>query len=192
MEFGRRSFVLFTCDPLTGARDRVLVAGLGIGEGVVQEKVQVDHYFVSRRGNAVRSVLTHKAQLMEEPRPAHRRSAYAPAPDELRDALPDGRADPAVVAVGDRIEELFGCPQDIEGTFTADGRLHILQSRPMVLDWPAAAVDQHQRHRVLPGRHHGADLHLRPALLPETSTTSTGCSACPARSSTGTRVNCAA
>lgn len=46
MEFGRRSFVLFTCDPLTGARDRVLAAGLGIGEGVVQEKVPVDHYFI--------------------------------------------------------------------------------------------------------------------------------------------------
>lgn len=136
MEFGRRSFVLFTCDPLTGARDRVLAAGLGIGEGVVQEKVPVDHYFVSRRGNTVRSVLAHKAQLMEEdperltdgPRPV-------PAPEELRDApaLTDEQIQ-RVVAVGDRIEKLFGCPQDIEGTFTTDGRLHILQARPVVLE----------------------------------------------------------
>ncbi|MFF4749445.1 PEP/pyruvate-binding domain-containing protein [Streptomyces sp. NPDC002514] len=136
MEFGRRSFVLFTCDPLTGARDRVLAAGLGIGEGVVQEKVPVDHYFVDRRGDAVRSVPAHKAHMMQE---NPDRLADGPrtvsAPEELRDAPAlTGEQIQQVVAVGDRIEKLFGCPQDIEGTFTADGRLHILQARPVVLE----------------------------------------------------------
>lgn len=136
MEFGRRSFVLFTCDPLTGARDRVLAAGLGIGEGVVQEKVPVDHYFVSRRDNAVRSVLAHKTQLMEEnPGRLADGPRTVPAPEELWDApaLTDEQIQ-EVVMVGDRIEKLFGCPQDIEGTFTADGRLNILQARPVVLE----------------------------------------------------------
>ncbi|MFF7788128.1 PEP/pyruvate-binding domain-containing protein [Streptomyces sp. NPDC007991] len=136
MQFGRRSFVLFTCDPLTGARDRVLAAGLGIGEGVVQEKVPVDHYFISRRGDTVRSVLAHKTQLMEEnPDRLADGPRTVPAPEELRYApvLTDEQIQ-QVVAVGDRIEKLFGCPQDIEGTYTADGRLHILQARPVVLD----------------------------------------------------------
>ncbi|WP_405970336.1 PEP-utilizing enzyme [Streptomyces sp. NBC_00988] len=136
MEFGRRSFVLFTCDPLTGARDRVLAAGLGVGEGVVQEKVPVDHYFVSRRGNTVRSVPADKTHMMEEnPDRLDDGPRTVPAPEELRHApaLTDEQIQ-RVVAVGDRIEKLFGRPQDIEGTFTADGRLHILQARPVVLE----------------------------------------------------------
>ncbi|MCX5449464.1 PEP/pyruvate-binding domain-containing protein [Streptomyces nigrescens] len=136
MEFGRRSFVLFTCDPLTGARDRVLAAGLGIGEGVVQEKVPVDHYFISRRDDAVRSVLAHKTQLMEEnPERLADGPRTAPVPEELCDtAVLTEEQIRKVVATGDRIERLFGCPQDIEGTFTADGTLHILQARPVVLE----------------------------------------------------------
>ncbi|MGW2836212.1 PEP/pyruvate-binding domain-containing protein [Streptomyces sp. NPDC001493] len=136
MEFGRRSFVLFTCDPLTGARDMVLAAGLGIGEGVVQEKVPVDHYFVSRRDNTVRSVPADKTQMMEEnPAQLDEGPRIVPAPEELRHspALTDQQIQ-RVVAVGDRIEKLFGCPQDIEGAFTEDGRLHILQARPVVLE----------------------------------------------------------
>lgn len=136
MEFGQRSFVLFTCDPLTGARDRVLAAGLGIGEGVVQEKVPVDHYFVSRRGDEVRPVLAHKTQAMrEDPQRLADGPRTVDVAEELRDvpALSDAQIR-AAVAAGDRIEELFGCPQDIEGTFTADGRLHILQARPVVLE----------------------------------------------------------
>ncbi|HEY8978732.1 MAG TPA: PEP/pyruvate-binding domain-containing protein [Streptomyces sp.] len=136
MERGRRSFVLFTCDPLTGARDRVLAAGLGIGEGVVQEKVPVDHYFISRRGDTIRSVVAHKTHAMEEnPERLADGPRVAPVAEELQDlpALSEAQIREAVAA-GDRIEKLFGCPQDIEGTFTADGRLHILQARPVVLE----------------------------------------------------------
>ncbi|MEW2544897.1 PEP/pyruvate-binding domain-containing protein [Streptomyces sp. NPDC047002] len=136
MEFGERSFVLFTCDPLTGARDRVLAAGLGIGEGVVQEKVPVDHYFVSRRDGAVRSVLAHKTHRMarDPDRPADG-PQLSEVSERLRDtaALTDEQIRRAVAA-GDRIERLFGRPQDIEGTFTDDGALHILQARPVVLE----------------------------------------------------------
>ncbi|MFI0817540.1 PEP/pyruvate-binding domain-containing protein [Streptomyces sp. NPDC021098] len=136
MVFGRRSFVLFTCDPLTGARDRVLAAGLGIGEGVVQEKVPVDHHFIDRRTGAVRSVVAHKSERVEEdptrpgsgPRllPVHGRERDEPA-------LTDGQIR-RITELGDRVERLFGCPQDIEGTLTEDGAPHLLQARPVVLD----------------------------------------------------------
>jgi len=49
MVFGERSFVMFTCDPKTAARDTVIVAGYGIGEGVVQEAVPVDHFLWAAR-----------------------------------------------------------------------------------------------------------------------------------------------
>lgn len=136
MEFGRRSFVLFTCDPLTGARDRVLAAGLGIGEGVVQEKVPVDHYFISRRDDTVRSVLAQKTLAMEEnPDRLADGPRLTPVSEELCEAPAlTGEQIQQVVRTGDRVERLFGYPQDIEGTFTADGALHILQARPVVLE----------------------------------------------------------
>ncbi|MBC7984629.1 MAG: phosphoenolpyruvate synthase, partial [Candidatus Obscuribacterales bacterium] len=60
MIFGERSWVLFTCDPNTAARDGVLVAGYGIGEGVVQEAVPVDHYFVNAKSGVIRHQLADK------------------------------------------------------------------------------------------------------------------------------------
>ncbi|AVT37788.1 PEP/pyruvate-binding domain-containing protein [Plantactinospora sp. BB1] len=115
MVFGERSFVLFTADPRLGSRDTVIAAGHGIGEGIVQEKVPVDHYFVDRATGEVRS---HVAERAEAPGPVLRGSRLT-----------------ELVRLGHRIEDLFGVPQDIEGTITADGRVHVLQSRPIVLDW---------------------------------------------------------
>lgn len=136
MVFGERSFVLFTADPKTSARDPVLVAGHGIGEGVVQERVAVDHYFVSRKGGEIRRDIAEKLTqltvnasdgygLCEQPVPAEKVTAACLSDDEVR----------RVVEFGDKIERLFGAPQDIEGTLTADGSIHILQSRPIAIDY---------------------------------------------------------
>ncbi|MBP2479156.1 pyruvate,water dikinase [Crossiella equi] len=136
MAFGQRSFVLFTCDPITGSRDRVIAAGLGIGEGVVQEKVPLDHHFAPRDGQPVRTVTAHKDLRMDlDPvRPAAGPVLLPVRADEREaPALSPGQVQ-EVLALGDRVERLFGPGQDIEGTFTTDGKLHVLQARPVVLD----------------------------------------------------------
>ncbi|RFA30703.1 hypothetical protein CAI21_04110 [Alkalilimnicola ehrlichii] len=67
---GERSFVMFTCDPTSLARDTVIVAGYGIGEGVVQETVPVDHYFIGCKTAQVRQVLADKhSQLVRDQTP---------------------------------------------------------------------------------------------------------------------------
>ncbi|RDG35595.1 PEP/pyruvate-binding domain-containing protein [Streptomyces corynorhini] len=133
---GTRSFVLFTCDPRTGARDRVLAAGLGIGEGVVQEKVPVDHYFVDRAGGRISARVVRKDSAVRND-PGRPESGLdilpVPADQQLLPALTDEQVR-HIVGLGDRIERLFGSPQDIEGTVTDDGTVHILQSRPVVLE----------------------------------------------------------
>lgn len=65
MVFGQRSFVMFTCNPNTAARDTLLVAGHGIGEGVVQEAVPVDHYFVNAKTSAIEHVLARKTHQLD-------------------------------------------------------------------------------------------------------------------------------
>jgi rifampicin phosphotransferase len=136
MVHGERSFVLFTCDPKTAARDAVLVAGYGLGEGVVQERVAVDHYFVAHRDGAISRTLANKAEQVVYDRERGFGVTVVPVPDKLREApcLTDDEIR-RLVADGRTIEELFGEPQDIEGTITADGTIHYLQARPIALDY---------------------------------------------------------
>jgi len=136
MVFGERSFVLFTSDPKTAARDCVLVAGHGIGEGVVQERVPTDHYFVNANSDEIRSHVVNKDVQLTLDRARGHGLVSAPVPPDRQDTPALAEADiRRLVEAGRRIEKLFGCPQDIEGCFTADGTLHILQARPIAFDY---------------------------------------------------------
>src|SRR4029078_1064515 len=54
--------VLFTCDPVRGRRDRMVVeAVLGLGEAAVSGQVTPDHYILKRDGTV------RKAQVSQQP-----------------------------------------------------------------------------------------------------------------------------
>jgi pyruvate,water dikinase len=98
--------VVFTADPVQRRRDRIVVeAVFGLGEQVVSGEVTPDHYVVDRAGAIVREHLVNGGVLTT---------------DELRQ----------LVEMGRRLEEQFGCPQDIEWAI-AQGQLFLLQSRPV-------------------------------------------------------------
>ncbi|MFE7560789.1 PEP/pyruvate-binding domain-containing protein [Kitasatospora sp. NPDC057500] len=130
---GTRSFVAFTRDPRDGSARRVVAAAYGIGEGVVQEKADVDHFFHDPATGAVSARTVRKRWAMGLPEGAASGAPeLLPVPGELADVpvLDDDQ----VRAVGElaaRVEELFGVPQDIEGVLTEDGTVHLVQARPM-------------------------------------------------------------
>lgn len=136
MIFGERSFVLFTADPKTSARDRIIIAGHGIGEGVVQEKVAVDHYFVNFKTNAISKTIAAKPTMLTFDAGQGCGLRESAVPDVLQEqpCLSDAQI-LLLVEMGQKVETLFGLPQDIEGTLTADGSVHLLQSRPIALDY---------------------------------------------------------
>lgn len=135
MVFGERSLVLFTCDPTTHARDAVVSAGWGIGEGVVAERTATDHYFVRFGTGEVRSVVADKPHMVTFDDEHGHGVRQAPVPAERRGAAVLSEAEvTGLVGLGRRIEALFGCPQDIEATITPDGTVHVVQSRPITLD----------------------------------------------------------
>lgn len=126
---GTRSFVAFTRDPRDAARRHVIAAAHGIGEGVVQEKADIDHFFVDpATGRVEAETVTKHRMIGPPPQPLQ------PVPPHLAEApvLTDDQAR-AVAALAADVEEFFDTPQDIEGTFTPDGALHLVQARPMVL-----------------------------------------------------------
>lgn len=140
MAMGVRSFVAFTRDPRDGARRTVIAAAHGIGEGVVQEKADVDHYFHDPATGTFTAELTVKQRAVgwDPARPdagpvaltlSSRQSTESVlADDEVR----------RIAGLAALAEERFGVPQDIEGTITADGEIFLVQSRPVVIA-PSAA-----------------------------------------------------
>jgi pyruvate,water dikinase len=101
-----KSGVLFTVDPVQRRRDRMIAeAVFGIGEQVVSGEVTPDHYVLDRTGAVKREHLVNGGVLDA---------------DELR----------KLAAMGLRLEEHFGGPQDVEWAL-AGGELYLLQSRPV-------------------------------------------------------------
>ncbi|MFG2296176.1 PEP/pyruvate-binding domain-containing protein [Streptomyces sp. NPDC048603] len=140
---GTRSFVAFTRDPRDGARRHLIAAAHGIGEGVVQEKADVDHFFLDPGTGRVTARTVHKRWSVGLPEGAASGApVLLPVPPELAGppVLDDDEAR-AVAGLAARVEELFGVPQDIEGTITPDGTVHLVQARPLVTaDTPATAA----------------------------------------------------
>jgi len=126
--------VLFTANPVSGARDEVVIdASLGLGEAVVAGLVTPDHLVLRRqwwRWRIVERGLGRR-EMVVRPRAAggtehveERTHATATEP-----ALPD-QALRELAHLGAGIQRLFGRPQDVEWAW-AGGELFILQARPI-------------------------------------------------------------
>jgi rifampicin phosphotransferase len=119
------SGVAFTADPLSGARNRVVIdATLGLGEALVSGQVVPDHVVCSRSGQVLERVRGDKAVVTVPVAgggvETRERSGEAWALDD------DQLSGVARLAVA--VEQEYGTPQDIEWA-VADGRLWLLQAR---------------------------------------------------------------
>lgn len=124
---GQRSFVAFTHNPATGARETVVAAVYGIGEGAVAEHADIDHYFV--RADGIERFISHKERMLRR----------APGGGVAEYQVPDGLADlpvfsdaqiSQIATLAATTERLWSGPQDIEGVVTADATIHLVQARP--------------------------------------------------------------
>lgn len=134
--------VMFTADPVTGARDTIMInATWGLGEALVSGDVTPDTYALT--GDTVRSEIAEKTVMTVptadsagsnrtgldrtgldrtglQPVPAEKRSQAVLSDDQVRE----------LAALGKRIQDLYGMPMDIEWA-VHDGQFTILQARPI-------------------------------------------------------------
>jgi pyruvate,water dikinase len=127
-----RAGVMFTIDPSTGAKDRLVIeAAFGLGESVVSGRVSPDRYVVAKDGLAILAREVRAKRIVIEPLPGGgTRTREAAEAEALRPALDDDEVR-ALAKLGARIEGHYGSPQDTEWGIDADARVWMLQSRPV-------------------------------------------------------------
>jgi pyruvate,water dikinase len=124
------SGVMFTRDPVTGARRFVVAVALGIGQGVVAGEVPADHLELDASAGDVlaSSIASKDAMVVARDAGGVER---VPVSEGNRDRPALGAsAVTELFRLGGRLEALFGGPQDIEFALV-DHSVQLLQSRPV-------------------------------------------------------------
>ncbi|MEU5862565.1 PEP/pyruvate-binding domain-containing protein [Nonomuraea sp. NPDC047529] len=119
--------VMFTANPVTGRRrETVLDASPGLGEAVVSGAVNPDRFVVS--GGEVRERHAGDKRLAVRPLPGGGVERVETAAGGL--CLTDAQV-LALAALGARVEDHYGAPQDTEWAIGPDGTLWLTQARPI-------------------------------------------------------------
>lgn len=123
------SGVMFTADPATGDRDRVVVeAAPGLGEVVVGGQVEPDTYVLDRTGRLLDGHLGVKGhKVVLGPGGAHRVDTDG---ESARGRVLDDATLARLVRLGVEVEAHYGAPQDVEFAI-ADDTVWLVQTRPI-------------------------------------------------------------
>ncbi|MGY1743175.1 MULTISPECIES: PEP/pyruvate-binding domain-containing protein [unclassified Blastococcus] len=139
----RSAGVMFTLDPVTGDRSKVVIEGCwGLGEGVVSGGVTPSRYVVDKVTFEVlkRDVAHQEEQYSFDP--AIAAVGLVPVSPELCDsACLDDTQIAALAELAKRIERHRGAPQDIEWAVSSTGDVHVLQVRPETV-WSHKQAEQ--------------------------------------------------
>jgi pyruvate, water dikinase len=132
MARARSAGVMFTLDPISGDRSRIVIESCwGLGEGVVKGDVPPDRHRVDKITFEVleREVVEQAEEYRFDPDggdvallavPDERRAEGSISEDEARQ----------IAELGKKVERHRGAPTDVEWAIDTDGNLHLLQARP--------------------------------------------------------------
>jgi pyruvate,water dikinase len=132
------SGVLFTRDPENLAPQCCISAAYGLGEGVVSDRVVSDTYRLGWSSSEIeKNVADKDLRVMQDWKKQTGTFTEAlPADMRKKQVLTDSRVH-ELRNTGIQIERSFKAPQDIEWAYDRNGKLFILQSRPITS--PAAS-----------------------------------------------------
>ncbi|HYM55030.1 MAG TPA: phosphoenolpyruvate synthase [Solirubrobacteraceae bacterium] len=127
-----RAGVMFTVDPSSGERDRLVIEGsFGLGEAVVSGSVSPDRYVVRKSDLAITTRSVRPKELVIEPAEGGGTLTRELTPQEgMRPVLSDVEVI-HLAELGLAIEEHYGAAQDTEWSFDPGGGIWMLQSRPI-------------------------------------------------------------
>lgn len=124
------SAVVFSADPRTGRRDRVVInATWGLGESLVSGTVTPDLYVVDKNSFGIESRQIGDKACMTVPLQQGTQEVAVPRCMRTEAALGDGQI-VALARLAVQLEQGQGWPVDLECAFQ-NGRLYLLQCRPI-------------------------------------------------------------
>jgi pyruvate,water dikinase len=138
----RAAGVMFTLDPVTGDRSKVVVEGCwGLGEGVVGGGVTPSRFVVDKvTFEIVRREVSPQETAYGFDATIGAVGVVPVAPDRVEEApLTDEQLD-TLTRLAKRIEGHRGAPQDVEWAVTENGDVHVLQVRPETV-WSRRAAE---------------------------------------------------
>ncbi|VBB08184.1 Hypothetical protein LUCI_3452 [Lucifera butyrica] len=134
------SGILFTADPVNGNRTVVSIdASFGLGEALVSGLVSADLYKVKNNTLISKKISQKKLAIYSLPE-GGTVSKELPAAQQQKQVLTD-RQLIELAALGKKIEQHYGKPQDIEFCL-AKGEFFIVQSRPVTTLYPLPDIPQ--------------------------------------------------
>mmetsp|Transcript_5168 Transcript_5168/g.7881 ORF Transcript_5168/g.7881 Transcript_5168/m.7881 type:complete len:881 (-) Transcript_5168:436-3078(-) len=138
------SGVLFTANPLTGRRNESALEAIpGLGEALVSGITEPDRYVVSRKNGEMtikdkRIGAKSKTILAADGGGVKEETSLAASCEVLTDEEVK-----SIIDLGQNVQDLYGEPQDIEWTKSAEGKFSVVQSRPITTLFPLPNVSMH-------------------------------------------------
>lgn len=134
------SGVMFTANPLTGARGQTVVnASPGLGEAVVSGAVNPDQFVVDTAAGRILERTVGDKRVQVRPLPGGG-TEQLPLAGGSEPSLTDAQVR-QLAELGRAAQELFGAPQDLEWTLSPDGRFALVQTRPITTLYPLPEGD---------------------------------------------------
>jgi pyruvate,water dikinase len=145
--------VLFTANPVTGRRRQAVIdASPGLGEAVVSGAVNPDHFVVETESGAILERRAGDKRFEVRPVAGGGTRHVEKAAGGDRFCIDDEQVR-ALAALGDRVEDHYGAPQDTEWAIDGAGKIWLTQARPITTLFP---IPERPRRKDAP----------RPALRP--------------------------
>ncbi|WP_186431452.1 phosphoenolpyruvate synthase [Clostridium sp. BSD9I1] len=147
MVFPQVSGILFTADPITSNRKVLSIdASFGLGEALVSGLVNADTYKVSNGKVIDKKISTKKLAIY-----ALKDGGTKEQEIELEKQNSQALTDEQILQLeymGRKVEEHFGCPQDIEWCLV-DDTFYVVQSRPITTLYPIPEANDKENHVYL-------------------------------------------
>ena len=130
--------VMFTANPVTGSRNETVIdASPGLGEAVVSGAVNPDHFVVSSIDHSIVMSRLGDKRIMITSVPGGG-TVHHELPDRSSEASLDDRQLRQLVDLGQRVQQLYGAPQDTEWALDSAGKFWLTQARPITTLYPLA------------------------------------------------------
>ncbi|WNG50438.1 phosphoenolpyruvate synthase [Archangium minus] len=144
MVFPQVAGILFTADPVTSNRKVSSIdAGFGLGEALVSGLVNADVYKV-RGGELIDKKVSTKKLAIHALKDGGTKALAIEPERQNKQALTDEQI-LRLARMGRKVEEHFGCPQDIEWCLVGD-EFYLVQSRPITTLYPIPEANNQGNH----------------------------------------------